>query len=102
LDVVSLATVLIIMVMAAQMHLNWLAFGTGILFLMASRNLKTALYLIILLGTIYIFAGYMESYWPHILIGSLVLAYLMGIVDSGDSGGMGGLGGLGSLLGGGM
>ena len=88
------------MVLAAESGFNWMILGIGTIFLVKNRSWNHILYITIIIIATYILGQNLEQWWPYLLIGGLVLAYLLKVIGDNGPADAGGMGALGDLLGG--
>jgi hypothetical protein len=70
---------IILVGMALQTGQNWLVFGTIILLIVGLRSLKATIVLIVALVLFFTTQNSLESFWPFILFGLMLLALFLGI-----------------------
>ena len=70
---------LVLMMLAIQFNENWLVFAIIALTILTSRSITMAILLLIVGAVLYFTQGMLESYWPIVFFGLIILAVLLGL-----------------------
>jgi cell division protein FtsW (lipid II flippase) len=79
-DLLNYLISVVILGVSVQFGELWISLGTAMILIIASKDIKTSILLIITMGVLYFITGIgMQDYWLFAIIGLIALGYLMGL-----------------------
>lgn len=81
-DLDSFVIAIVIIMLAVQFQLNWIAFSAAILMIIVSKKASSAIFILAALGIAFFTADQSATYGPLILIGAVVFALLFGLAEA--------------------
>ena len=75
-DTFTFAISIVVMMIGLQFGQNWIVFGIIALMVISSRDIPTIIMMVASGIVLYAFQGLLAEYWPFILFGLVILAFM--------------------------